>query len=134
MQKSAMDPLMLGLGAAATGLTTWLTAKQIKGQKELTRAVEETRSEASRAIRAAKASGRRTALATGAAGLLAGALAMKHLKAKGEAAVPEPKAAADVAAHREYLRKLVSPVVGKKKGSDIETDTLLGSDASTPGR
>lgn len=72
-EKTAIDPLMLGLGGAATALTTALTAKQIQSQMALTQAVQKTQA-AKKALIAALAG-------AGAAGAVGGyALGKKQPK------------------------------------------------------
>jgi hypothetical protein len=110
--KEAIDPLMLGLGTAATALTTMITAKQIKSQMALTEAVQKTQA-AKKALIAALAG-------AGAAGAVGGyALGKKSPKKSEKTTVLQPivvtpdEAPMKTADALEALRAHVKPMLKK---------------------
>jgi len=139
--KEAIDPMMLGLGAAATALTTMITAKQIKSQMALTQAVQKTQA-AKKALIAALAG-------AGAAGAVGGyALGKKSPEKSEKTTVLQPivvtpdevpmKTAGALEALREHVKPMLRKgpwlkAYEKKPGGKLPLTEALITDSQASG-
>lgn len=156
MKKSALDPLMLGLGAAATAATVAFSAKEVQARRELMEALKKSYHMKRRLMKAVTAA----AGLGGAAGYIA---AKKQPKQKEKTTVVQPivvnapAAQAPLTAesareilkgasarrkqdgNRRKLHKMVRPFGGvyktrTAKGWDVMTDAVLSDTGTGSGK